>query len=400
VVFLVPALLLTLSTAVCAWDRSRIGAAFLQLRTDTSDVLMTRLRTRPTVSVALPGRSPADALNEASDALGSLGLRVSSRDGVLVATRWPYAGLGSALFHWALVGLFVVAGVGQLTKWEGLIGIPVGHGVTDTSESYGLLVKGPLAQPSPSTGYTIAVDDMETDLVVDGVERGHAPDVVLRDGDRVVARGLVYPNSPLHYRGIYIHREEWGLGVVASVVTSEGAEVGRRNFLFDFVSAKDGRIPIDAEVPPELGVESMLFEVPLDEVPGGRYRRDLPADPRLEVRFSGSSGTTNTVLRAGDTFRYPGAQMSLRVVDVDRYARFLVAYDPTIPWVYAFLVLAMIGCALALLAHPRAVLLRAEESEGTAVRLDALVIAKRMDPLFKERVQEAMSSMVSDEGES
>lgn len=401
--FLAPALLLTVSTAVCAWDRSRSGAVFLVLRKRTPRNMLDRLGRGPSFSVGVAEADPNTALDDALVALRSLRLHVVRRDDALVATTNLYAGLGSALFHWALVALFLAAGLGQLVKWEGRMGIPVGHSLTDTAASYGVLTRGPWAAKSPSTGYTINVAAMDIDYVSDGAERGHAPLVRLLDGETVIAERLVYPNSPLHHGSLYIHRDDWGLGVVASLETSSGDEVGRQHFLLDFDSSKDGRIAVETDVPFELGAERVVLELPLDEAYEGGYLADLPSDPRVEVRALGSSDATASVLRAGDVLSYPGATMRLRIVDVTRYTRLFLVDDPTIPWVYAFLVLAMLGCVIALLGRPRAVLVRAEALEGGGVRLHALVVAKRVDPLFKERVREALFSLSSSpeaEGES
>ncbi len=399
--FLIPAVLLTLSTALCAWERSRASSTFLALRREVPERLLARLERAPSVAVVLPAATTEQGLLLTGDAVARIGLRGQVTDGVFRAHRATWASLGSAVFHWALVGLFVAAGAGQLMKWEGQIGIPVGHRVTDSTSSYGRLVKGQLAPGAPETGYTIEVSEMDLDHAVGAAETGHAPDVALYEGESLVAQSLVYPNSPLHHRALYVHRGPWGLAVVASLETSAGEEVGRRNFLIEIGSTEGtGRLHVDDGMPPETGIDRIRFAIPLDSASDGEgFVGDVPLDPRVEVSVPGSEDLTMTVMRPGDVRAFPGGELRLRIVDVTRYARLVVVHDASIPFVYFFFVLAMLGGALALMVHPRAVLAVAEEAEG-GVAVKALVLSKRIDPLFKHRVHEALSSLAETEGDS
>lgn len=51
--------------------------------------------------------------------------------------------IGSPLFHWSLVGLFVAVVLGQATMSTGLIGVPEGRSVAEEADQYGTLEKGP-----------------------------------------------------------------------------------------------------------------------------------------------------------------------------------------------------------------------------------------------------------------
>jgi cytochrome c biogenesis protein ResB len=395
--FLVPAFILMLSTAVCAWDRTSFTRKLAALGRGITPALASRLARRPTFSVSVEDSRSDRGLSAASDSLSHLGMRVTVDGDRLLAVSNTWAVWGSAVFHWSLVGLFVAAGAGQLIKWEGQIGIPVGHRLTDVAGSYGQLVRGPLAPKAPSTGYTLEVAQLELDHSVGGVARGPAPLVRLYSGDAVAAQGYVYPNSPLSYRGLTIHRGEWGIGVVAALETLDGKEIGRRNFLFDFEDTRGtGRLAIEEGLPEQLGVGRLRFAVPLDRSSGGRFKADLALDPRVEITTVGSAEATVSVLRAGDKLAFPGGTMQLRIVDITRYARLFVVADPMIPFVYAFLILAALGGTVALLIHPRVVVARVHESENGA-SVDVLVIAKRVDPLFEARVREALDPLADKE---
>lgn len=398
IAFIVPAFLLTLSTAVCSWRRTRTARALAQLGRSIPETLRARASGRPHATVT--AGTDADALELVSRTAADLGLRVTRDDGVLRASRTLWAAWGSPVFHWALVGLFVSVGVGQAIKWEGVIGIPVGHSITDVRLSYGSLVKGPLAPAEPSSGYTIAVSDMPLDFVAGDVERGHAPLVTLSRDDEVVAEGRVFPNSPLSHGALTIHRDIWGLAVVAALETSAGAELGRRNFLIDLGSTGGtGRLGIEDGMPPETGVSAIRFDIPLDPAPDG-FTGDIPRDPRTEVSVPGAADIASATLRPGETVTFPGGELSLKVVDVTRYVRLLVVHDPSVPVVYAFLVLASVGCAVALLVHPRAIVAVERRRDDGTVVADVIIVGSRLDTLFSARAREALARVSVPEGES
>lgn len=396
--FVAPAILLALSTAACAWARTRAARNMGLMARAASADLAARVTARPHETVA--AEEGVEALQRVADVADSLGLRVTVDAGTLRATHALWAAWGSPVFHWALVGLFLSTGIGQAVKWEGQLGVPVGHSVTDDPLSYGSFLRGPLGPAEPSTGFTVAVPDMPLEYLVGDVERGHAPLVKLMSGDQVVAERRVYPNSPLLYGPLYFHREAWGLAVVAALETSEGAEVGRRNFLIEVGSTGGtGRLGIEDGMPPESGVSSIRFDVPLDPTAGG-FTADVPDDPRVEVGVPGSSQVQTTTLRPGGAITFPGGELTLRVVDVTRYVRLLVVHDPSTPVVYALFVLTVIGCAVALLVHPR-ILVAVERlhDDGTVVA-DVVVLSSRVDTLFASRAREDLARIGVRKGES
>ncbi|MDZ4168892.1 MAG: cytochrome c biogenesis protein ResB [Coriobacteriia bacterium] len=396
--FVLPAAVLLLSTAVCAGDRTASTARLVALTRAIPAPLARRVEASPQFTVA-----SADghlAMDRVASVARELKLRVVADEDGLRGTRRLWAAWGSPVFHWALVGLFVVAAVGQAVKWEGVVGIPVGHSVTDGVGSYGRIDRGPLGPAEPASGYTISVPEMAIGSVEDGVDLGHTPLVRLSEGQSVVAQGLVFPNSPLVHGGLYVHREQWGLAVVAALESTSGAEIGRRNFLIDIASTGGtGRLGIEEGMPPESGIARIRFAVPLDPA-GDEFVADVPADPRVEVSVPGSATAPVKVMRAGDVVAFPDAELSLRVVDVTRYVRLLVVHDPTIPFVYVFFVIAALGAAVALLVQPRALVAVHRTTGDGELVADVVVLAKRVDPLFNATARDALQSLSSPEGDA
>ncbi len=397
--FVLPATLLIASTAACSWRRGSHARLLWALRRGTSEALAACAVESPHAIVGTAGEKASE--ERLVDALRSLGLTAASDGAGIRATSRLWAAWGSAAFHWSLVALFGVALVGQAVKWEGVIGVPVGHSVTDVARDYGFLARGPLAAAEPSSGYTIAVPEMDLGHVEDGIDRGHAPLVRLMEGDRVLAERRVFPNSPLSHGTTFVHRgEQWGLAVVAALETTASAEIGRRNYLFDFVpTGGTGRLFIEDVMPPETGIERLQYAVVLDPS-GDEFVADLATDPRVEVTPLDSADASTTVMRPGDVVTFPGGQVSLRIVDVTRYVRLFVVHDPTIWAVYALFAVAMVTGSFALLVHPRAVVAVPAQAAGGSDVLNVIVLSRKMDPLFRHRVDEALARLAADEEES
>ncbi len=143
-VFLACALLLALSTTVCSWRRTKVAAYRLALvRSMTREQAQSLVR-RPTFSVELqagtrPPRSRPSRRRCASGARSS-----PSGDGYVGGGASRLGILGSPVFHWALVLVFVVLVWGQLTRAEGLMGVAEGEIKPNTQQSYGLIDSGAL----------------------------------------------------------------------------------------------------------------------------------------------------------------------------------------------------------------------------------------------------------------
>ena len=104
----------------------------------------------------------------------------------LAAMKGRYGPLGSPLFHWSLTALFVVVALGNLTRSEGLMGVPVGGQLPNHAEEYGRLERGPL-YPDRYAGLFIEVPAMASGQVRDGVTIGSIPRVRLLSGGTAVA---------------------------------------------------------------------------------------------------------------------------------------------------------------------------------------------------------------------
>lgn len=374
--FLLVGLLLFLSTTACSIERTRAAVKIARRAGLAGPV------SRPDLVVRLGG-SRSSCEQQVADALRRAGLRVRTASGGAIRATSSHAGLaGSPVFHWLLAALIVLVAAGQLTRSEGLMGVPVGSARVDEARSYGVVEAGPLH--SRFTSLVIAVPSIAFSHVVDGIDRGPAPYVELRDGPYLLKAGHVYPNRPLRYRSLTIHANEHGLAV--PVAAQDGSSV---DVLLDFDEASCVARSVSAlEASGPGGATRIMFEVPL-ETYRGRCVRALPREPRIIWRAQGPSGEASSgSVRPGGSFE-PLPGVLLRVGALDYYARLSVVDDWSVYPMYVVFALATLALALAVfMPYREASAAIKEMPDGVVAQVQ--VRHARRDPGFMSRVREEL----------
>ena len=369
--FLIGVLLLCASTALCAFDRTRVAFSRFALLRAAQSGASANTTLSCDYSVRLPeGLSRPDGAAAVRNALGRLGIRAPDRDGRLVAASWPYATLCSALFHWALLVLFCALLVGSLVRSEGLIGVPVGEQRPDAPDSYGFLIAGPLHNWAGAKR-TIGVEQLRLVYVIDGLDRGPTPLVSVSDPKGTqVARQFVYPNAPIRLGSLVVHPSGYGLSVSVALIGADGSERGRTTQVVDF-AAKEHGVAGPADLVLTGGSPSDSIDVrvtvPLD-VRDGLASHTVPARPRATFAYGAGTAETSAPLRPGAQLSLPDGS-KLRLLKVGYYARLSVVDDPTVPFIYIALFAGLLGVSVALLARQRLIVVTVErDDEGQ--RLD------------------------------
>ena len=392
-IFIAIAALLTLATAACAWERTAAAYRVWRRGGGASTGFVERLRDRPQIAVKLEGVAPVDELLESvSHELHRIGLRVRPGRDRVVASTGRLGLIGSPVFHWSLVLLFVFVGLGQLTRSEGLMGIPIGSSRLDAADAYGRVDEGPLHNPG-FTGLTLRVPEIDLAYVVGGIDRGPSPVVEVYDGSELIERRRVYPNSPLRYRSLLIHSNNYGLAA-KFVLESDGVPTSVE-VLYDF---KEGSASAGNVTPLALTRSGSIMEfessVALEKV-GRAWVWDIPKKPAIAWALAESGETTSGVLQLGESVDL-GDGGALRLESVTHYARLSVVDDWSVTPIYILFVLAGIGLTLALLLPTKTVwVMLVETDEGRW--LHARTRQPRGDRVFPGRVDEALSLAAAEE---
>lgn len=395
-IFIAISVALTLATAACAWERTVGAIRQRNASTGLSPESLDRLREQPQIRVPVEGDIPPGELVERIGA-GLRAQRLSVRvGGTRVVGRAYRVGLiGSPLFHWALVLLFVFVGLGQLTRSEGLMGVPVGSSRLDALESYGTVDEGPWHTPG-FTGLTFAVPEMDLTYVVDGVDRGASPLVEVYDGPELVVSHKTYPNSPLRYRSLLIHANNYGLAGRFTLET--GGQSQPVEVLYDFTDGS-GMAENASALLLTRGTTDVEFSssVALDAL-GNDWSWSIPERPRIAWKLVEAGVATSGTVMPGESVAL-GEGQALRLDSITYYARLSVVDDWSVTPIYVLFVLAAIGLTLALLLPPKTVWVMLVEKDGRSF-IHAKTRQSRGDRTFPDRVEEALQAAAKQEGDA
>jgi cytochrome c biogenesis protein ResB len=271
--FLVCVVVLFVSTALCAWQRTR--AAMHRGRALGKAALADQQSIIESHDVEIlcdPALSEPEVLSIASETLRELDIHAKRRGDVLSAVSPSWAVVGSPLFHWALVALIVVIFASSLGRSEGLMGVAVGQTQPDAPASYGSLHTGPLYDWR-GVSRSIRVDAFALQFESDGTKHGPTPTVSVLDGKgRVLKTQRVFPNQQLKTGTLSIYPSAYGLSVALTMINSSGLETQHLWQLVDFsTTATEGTAPAgliaisDSKGNPELKV---AVTVPLEGAAG------------------------------------------------------------------------------------------------------------------------------------
>lgn len=376
-IFLGALVLLTLSTVACAWERTRAALRLWRSAGLVTESTLDRLRSAPTARIVLPDAMRDEvSLTGAANALSGIGLRVRRGPVLLEGTSLRVGLIGSPLFHWALVAVFVFAALGQLTRHEGEVSVLLGESTPDAAASY-----GPDATAGPwfagrYSGFDIAVSRLDERHVVADIERGSTPFVQLASEGETLAADWVYPNNPLKSGALTLHRGEI-IPALVGRLRFENAQAEQRVVLYyDF--ATDAPQQFDFTGP---GIEETITVAVAPE-----------SAERVRVTSS-APGTTQAAIAVGESA--PVAKGVTFRLDALTYAVNLrVVNDWSVPWLYASFVCAIVGTALTVFApfrRVRVMVVPAEE-ESPVQTLHMHVTCPRSDPAFPGRVVNAIQA--------
>lgn len=380
--------LLIATTFACAWERSSQAWKAWSAVGVVTPAELNRLEHAPTVSLSIDETERDDLLSNAEAALEGLGMRTRRGPTLLEGSRGVFGLLGSPLFHWMLALAFLFAALGQLTRHEGTIRVVLGSSVTDDADAYlpGALRGGLFG--SGYSGLSIGLTEINDEYVVGGIDRGRTPHIEVSSGGAVRASDWVYPNNPLVYGGITIHRGDTNPALVGTLLAkSDGAEtpvvlyydfgeVTAQHFTFVDTSTEE---TVTVSVLPIRGGQVQVARV------APSFLGTVTVSPGEAVPV------TDNVSFTADSLTY---YVTLRVVN-----------DWSVRWIFAAFALGIAGLALTVFVPPRVVrvaarAVRGDEAHAAGKRtLRVTVRAARSDPAFALRVAEALAQAYGAEPE-
>lgn len=390
-VFIALIALVALSTAACAGERLRRALHVSRAARYVDAAFVDRLRRTPGFAVDGEGDRADELLDTAARVLRSNGMKVVHGPRLLTAHSGSSSLWASALFHWSMVLLMLVIGLGRLTRAETLIGVPVGDAAAIVGE-HSLRTAGAWYRGRLDT-YQVRVDSLDMAYRLHGIDRGASPVARVFRGGVLATQGRIYLNHPLRTGSLLVHHADYGFALDVAVADATGARSATQTVLLDF-DATDSGTQHKAFALSGLpgGSARVTLTLPLDHVRRGFIGR-MPADPRAIVTVSeaGRKAVRATVREGGSLALGGGYRLVLQRVRY--YERLRLVDDWSVPFIYALYALVLLSAGLALLQQPRSVaMLVAEGEEGHMVHL--LVRCRREDYAFKTRITGALRKTI------
>ncbi len=395
--FMACAILLTLSTAVCTWRRTKVAIARARTLREAASTSAPSIADKHDVEIACAADANGpENLAMAARVLSSLGIEATSRDGVLVAASAPWTVWGSSVFHWALLALMLSAFVGNMLRAEGSMSLVVGQTKPDAAASYAFVTTGPWHDWA-RVRRSVRLEAFEPRYEVDGIDRGAVPTVSILDADgKVLVTQRVYPNMKLHSDSLSINAPGLGLAPTVEFVRDDGSVSGADVLLVDFSQvAMGGTVPVTGIRNAQM---TMTVTVPLDTV-DGRYAEWIPREQAVRYRVVAPDGAVmlDQQGRVGEIVKLPGGG-AVRLTGIGWYSRLSLVDDPTIPFIYGSMIIGMLGLTLSLVARQQLLLATIVDGPDGA-RLALRLRLWRNSPTNREEIEEELTAALSAEKE-
>jgi cytochrome c biogenesis protein ResB len=367
-VLIVCILVLAVSTALCAWQRTKAAVAKARTLRKAAQAETASVAESHDLEIACdPALRGPEVLAITSETLAHLGIRTKRRGDLLTTVSSPWSVWGSPVFHWALFALIMALIVGNLLRSEGVMALAVGQTTADAPQSYGVLYTGPLHDWG-LVHRSIRVDAFEPDYQTGGIDRGPTPTVTVLDGaGKVIKTQRVYPNMTLSTGPLAIYPSAYGLAVDVTLISAKGVETGRAVQLVDFSDvATSGTTPdavLNVNDSAGKALLGIFITVPLDRR-GDALVQEVPKKPVARVAVASVDGQTvlDRLVSPGEQVALPSGD-TLRIGGIGYYARLQVVDDWTIPLLYVGLVVAVIGLTITVVARQQ--ILLATVTEGS-----------------------------------
>lgn len=345
-----------------------------------------RIERRPDITVDLPSNRESAVL-EVSERLRQAGLKTRTGKSAGYAESGVIGLFGSPVFHWSLAVFILVAALGQLTRWEGLVAVTKNSTVLESAESYGRLDPAPFALPH--TGWEIGLVSVNERKVTDGIDYGWTPTVSVTDGSGRRIVKATHANRPIRRGPLLIHYIDHGLAAVMRVEDGSGGVLGSTTVVLDFVDTTPSGTTTGVVEYESADGTSTRVQVTIDarDRRGDLPRLRPPVPSALVFDEGGPEGTAAQRMKVGEAVRLSDGRM-LRLAEVGDYARLSVVRDWSVWWLYALMGIATLALALTLFVPHRSVWFVASEHEGMT-RVSLVARESRHSELFKRAVSEA-----------
>ncbi|MDT0165398.1 cytochrome c biogenesis protein ResB [Actinotalea sp. AC32] len=424
-------LLLFVSLIGCILPRTWAHLRSVGTRPPRTPRRFDRFAVRDEAVVAAPAE---DVVRAARASLrGPLGLlprfRVDTGDepqGVrtVAAERGYLRETGNLLFHLALVGLLVSVAWGQLQHYRGQAIVVEGRGFANAVTDYDTFEAGTAFDPRSLVPFTMTLDRFTSEFTPDARAVDFTAEVTVREPGDDVRATTIRVNHPLRVGGakVFLQGNGYAPEVVVEDAAGEVAFAGAVPFLpEDAVYTSRGVVKVpDVSTGEQIGLVGYLLPSAEVTEAGARSVHPQPLDPVLVLTvWSGDLGLDDgipqnvyqldesgmdqvldaegqpvtLVVRPGQTVDLPAGLGTLTWDGLPRFVALDLRHDPSLPWVLASSVAALLGLAVSLFTPRRRVWLRVVPSGDGRTVVRAAALARSDDLGLAAELERTMTAV-------
>ncbi len=352
------------------------------------------------------------------------------RQAALAAEAGALREWGNLAFHIALVGVLACVALGSFLTYRGQAIVVEGRTFTNAVVSYDSFSAGRGFRPESLEPFTLTLRAFHADFSATGAPTDYRADVTLTEPGRDPRDATIRVNDPLGVGGANVYLQGNGYAPSLTVRDSAGevALSGPVPFLpQDAAYTSTGVLKVpDVTTGPQIGIRATLLPTASSGVASPVSLAPQPLNPVIVFQvFTGDLGldtgipqnvyvldtTRLSVVRDADgapaTFTItPGESVDLPdglgTVTWDALPRFVafdLRADPTLPWLLASAVLALVGLALTLFASQRRVWVVAEARGRTTV-VTAAALGPGQDEGLRDEVERVIAAMTDEREEA
>lgn len=345
--------------------------------------------------------APEDALAAARSALGRRFRVRSSPDGIS-AERGYLRETGNILFHLSLIGLLLAFAGGQAFSYRGQAIVTESESFANSVVEYDTFTPGSLFEATSLEPFAFTLEEFTAEFTADAQARDFAAHVTVTEPDGDERAETIRVNHPMNAGGANVYLSGNGYapeitvrdsaGEVAfsgpvpflpedSAYTSRGVvkvpdvspgqpQLGFNGFLLPTAVVGDDGSAVGSGYPqpqnPLLVLSVWAGDLGLDEgVPQNVY--ELDTSGMEEVLVPGSDEQLTIMVAPGETVELPDGLGTITFESLPRFAALDLRYDPSLPWLLASAVAAMLGLAASLFVPRRRLWVRVRRDEGRTV---------------------------------
>lgn len=353
--------------------------------------------------------------------------RAHSTPSGITAERGYVRETGNIVFHLALLGILLSFAAGQLVSYRGQAIVVEGRGFANAVVDYDSFTPGTFFDPGDLQPFSFTLDSFESVFTADALAREFVAHVTVTDPDGESRAEEIRVNHPLEAGGANVYLQGNGYAPRITVRDAEGEVALSQAVPFlpeDGVYTSRGVVKVPDVSPglDQLGFTGFLLPTAVTDPDAGGIRsvHPQPNAPMLVLQlYTGDLGLDEGVpqnvyeldtedmevvtdadgvpavlfLEPGQTLELPDGLGSIEFEDLPRFVALDLRFDPTLGWLLASAIAALVGLMGSLFVPRRRLWVTFEENSGGGTVVRAAALARGEDPGLRSDLDRVLRAL-------